>query len=389
VKQSSLLKKMPLSVEDDPEMIVVQGRKLSAKQADKLELAIKTSPDDLRSRLLLLGYYWARQNKDKALINSVARHFMWLLDNAPNSGVLEYPFFYRDCSAFRKVKRYWSEAIKRSPDNVKNLRRAANSCVMVAPSTSVSYLKQAQKLEPDNEDWPHQISHIYIAGARDPSLPADKLAVKQALKAGRLALELHRKYPRESYLETHMEMTVSRLANTAIKFLLVKDAFFFGTYLIDRFAEWEGQLNTKSDGTKKRKFEAHMGHSICGRAALCKGDLLAAKDHLALMAPLAEADWRHDLLLAAALLQQREKDPVLTYLKWCAVSLKERLLELDRVPVNPHAVPAVILMQRDACDPSMDLTRFLKVHTTSRLVRINEWSTAIRSGKRPKLPDYI
>ncbi len=368
---------------------MVQGRALTAKQANKLELSIKKFPDDQRVRLLLLGYYWARQNKDKALVSSVARHFIWLLDNAPSSGVLEYPFFYRDCSAFRKVKRYWSEAIKASPDNLANLRRAANSCLMVAPGTSVSYLKQAQKLEPDNEDWPHQISHIYIAAAKDPADPADRLAVKQALKAGKLALGLHRKFPRQSYLETHMEMTVSRLADTAIKFALVDDAFFFGTYLIDRLAEWEMQLNPKLEGTKKRKFEAHMGHSICGRAALAKWDLLLAKEHLAMMAPLAEADWRHDLQLAGALLKQRQKDCVLSYLKWCAISLKERMLELDRVPANPYAVPAMILMQRDGCDPSMDLTRFLKAHTTSRLVRINEWSTAIRGGKRPKLPDYI
>ncbi len=61
------------------------ARSLSEQQAQTLENTLQSSPDELRTRILLLGYY---ANREAPLHDAAAgaarwRHLKWLIENRP------------------------------------------------------------------------------------------------------------------------------------------------------------------------------------------------------------------------------------------------------------------------------------------------------------------
>lgn len=370
--------------------LVSRGADLGPGRAEKLEKRLQNDPSDLDSRLLLVGFYrrYVRGDEGDARREKLAEHLSWMIDNFPASKAISHVNIHKDGEAYRKVLKHWSRAVKRNPGDVGVLDNAGKFCKLFSPELSVRYYKQAQKIDPENDEWPRCISHTFYVNAHYPERKADCAAARNAIKYGRQALELHRQFLQPTYLETYMEMTVSELSNMSLKFGLLDDAEYFGNYLIGRPNDWRGRRMSKFV-RRMLRFEVHMGHSILGRTAMARGDIQSAKSCLRKMPELGNPDWRFDLSLASELLEEGEGSAVVDYLEACAAQYVKKLEALEKDPAESREVPALLWMYRDNYDSEMDMDKYMKLAIKDKLKRLAKWSKAIAAGRKVKLDSFI
>jgi len=371
----------------DENEVLGDGFNLSREQVKKIESELFRDPSSLRMRLLLLGFYGrggccrdAEENQEAFL-----EHLIWMIDNYPGSKILSHtqPFAYNNRS-FSKVKWHWLRAIKLSPHNVRVLNNAAHCCILPAPKLAEKLWRRARQIEPQNEEWPRELSHLYKLSANNPKARKDRIQAKKSIEEGKRALELHKEFPKSSYLETYMVMTVQELAELALKFDLDDATKYFGEYLRDR-----GRRRRPSKKARHSRFEEHMGHSILGRCASKSGDTERAKMHLSKMPNLGDPYWRHDLILARVVLEAGEKGAVVEYLDGCAQNISEELKRTANKTVTEQQVPAWLSIEHESYDESIDFNEFVRMRLEWKIEQITKWRNIIHRGRMAKLETFI
>lgn len=362
-----------------------RGKELKTSEVRRLERLVQEDQSDIKSRLLLVSYY-RRAPKHQ---ESLARHAVWLIENFPESPIHEEMDFYESGKVSQMIKKQWAKTVRLNPCKLKILRNAAHACIILAPSAAIRYMKMAQAIEPEEEEWARELSQFYSYGACDPLLAADRLSARRAIQSGKRALKLHQEYPKNSYLETCMMTVVSELSNLALKFAMPDAARYFGKYLLNRHGNKAKLHVGEAGGRNKVKNEMHLGHSILGRAALAEGKLSVAKEHLAKMTEFGNPDWQQDLVLARELLSKGERDAVLAYLEGCAENLQDRLDQFVKTPVDPSQMLKLMLMFSKDPHTLTDLSGSLQFYIAANLAQIEQWCELIRQKRRPKLPDSL
>jgi len=77
----------PLNPEESAYVQMHIGASLKPKQARKFEEVLKTHPEDLESRVRLLGYYRSAMYEDGEANVARLRHLKWIVENAPGTQV--------------------------------------------------------------------------------------------------------------------------------------------------------------------------------------------------------------------------------------------------------------------------------------------------------------
>jgi hypothetical protein len=196
------------------------------------EKRLQEFPSDMNARQMLMAHYESDCYGDGDRADAYLRHLLWMINNCPEHETLHQrrQFIYND-KKFRQVKRAWLRVIRLNPNNVKVLENAAASCTHAAPKLAEKFLQQAKALEPSNEDWAMKLSQFYFHRACDINPRRAKASARKCIAECKQALELHDQYPRHSYLEQYMKMTLTEMSRLALLFGLQDESDYFVDYL--------------------------------------------------------------------------------------------------------------------------------------------------------------
>ena len=143
---------VPLGRQADATLLALEGKGLSAGEAEALEKQVAGNPDDVAARTRLLGYYF-RARADGAKLP----HVLWLIENAPESEVLGLPFAEMDKridpDGYQRGKTAWSAALAKQPQNLKLLANASRYFLLYDPELARETLERGRSLDGGNAEW--------------------------------------------------------------------------------------------------------------------------------------------------------------------------------------------------------------------------------------------
>jgi serine/threonine protein kinase len=295
------LKEMPIS-KTDQTLIAARGSRLNEEQVIALQAKIDSDPDDIESRLILMGYYWRKSTLNPQACEPHRKLVLWLIENYPASDVAGTPFasFYnnRNPEGYVSGKNLWMEIIKHHGSNTKVLLNAANYFLLQDKDIAEELLKKAEALEPQNPDISKRLAHLYqLADSYQQSKEKSK---ESDLKA-----------------KTQLEATLANAAQEAEKPLLLHQLSKVELNLgnLDRATEIaKTMLKTYDDG-----YSIHAAHQILGRIALRQDRLEEAEQHLLDSARVKStpilSSFGPSMILAKELLEKDRKESVLEYIE--------------------------------------------------------------------------
>lgn len=293
---------------------------MSAEQAALIEKKVERNPRDVDSRTKLLGYYFSKQFQDPAVRKAKEKNVLWLIENAPDSGILGTPFGQLDATlngaAYFQGKKAWEKQLKEDPKNLKLLENSANYFKLNDRELATASLQAAQAVDRKNPKWAEALGQLYLLEMKTSSLKAQRAVATKALEQLEIAYKLSTNMAQENLLKS--------LAKAA---LAAKE-----TDKATKYAE--KMLRLKGSGWNSGN-NIHYGNIILGKIALGAGDVEAAKQYLIKAGKTPGSpqlnSFGPDMSLAKALLMkdQKEKDVVLEYLALCS-----KFWSLGKVDLN-------------------------------------------------------
>ncbi len=277
------------------------GSDLASEEADELEVAVDSNPNDLASRIKLLGYYARRQYSDKAAAQQRIKHIIWIVDNlpeCPTAGdlaalVVEGP---KSSGNYEEVKSHWLKQIDQDRPVV--LGNAAHFFIHSDIETSESLLLRAQALDPENPHWSERLSHLYHLWKK----PVERLrSISESLA---LETREHKVFYKMSDLASAQFAAGEIIAaeETCGKLLMIAE-------------------NYKDDWNYGNA--VHIANIVLGRVCLNRGDVSAACDYLLRAGDTPGSPQLNSFgpkfgLARDLLLEHDEREVVIQYLKRCS-----------------------------------------------------------------------
>lgn len=137
--------------------------KLSPPEAVAMEQKLETSPDDLRTREILITYYTLAVDKARRL-----KHALWLAENHPEA-VGECPDAWisdaesplDSVDSFKQARTVWLGHAESRTTEPRVLMNAANFISQFDPNLSERLLLQGRELEPKNRAWDMTLGDLY------------------------------------------------------------------------------------------------------------------------------------------------------------------------------------------------------------------------------------
>lgn len=300
---AATLKEMPIS-KTDQMRITSQGSWLNAEKAAALQAKIDSDPDDIESRLILMGYYFGKSIRNPRLREPHSKLVLWLIENYPASDVAGSPFasFYagNNPEGYVSGKNLWMDVIKNHGSNTTILLNAANYFLIQDKDIAEEFLKKAEALEPQNPEISKRLARLYkLAGSSQLSNEKSEEAAQKA--------------------KAQLEATLASSAEGAGKSRLLRD-----------LSKEELQLGHLARATEIAKTllekyrdadSIHAAHQILGRIALREDRLDEAEQHLLDSARVkgspALMSFGPSMILAKELLEKNRKQTVLEYFELC------------------------------------------------------------------------
>lgn len=176
-------------------LLVIEGSRITAEQAEALERSLENDPDDLAARTKLLAYYsLGRGGNTPAAKAARAKHVAWVIENCPDSSLAGAPYTTMtpgDGEGFYQAKELWLKQATRHAQNPAVLGNAANFLTLWERDAAEKFLKQAKELDPLNAEWPNDLAHLYQLDAQGAPTPeARREWAAKALAEQRRAVEL-------------------------------------------------------------------------------------------------------------------------------------------------------------------------------------------------------
>jgi hypothetical protein len=300
------------------------GADLRMDKAARLETQVQRCPDDLAVRGLLLGYFFGRQFHFESERAICQQHILWVITNAPGSELAGCPLCELDSrldgDRYTEARDLWLRHVAANPTNVAVLGNAANFLMLEDKELGERLLRTCQALEPDEPYWAEQLGHLY---QRESPYASSEEAQRELGAKALAELELARRQAIDEQERFHLCKEVARAAFTA------------GVYdLARRYAEEMVNGSTRPEFADLAGEAIHHGNIILGLLALRAGDVEGAKRQLIQAgktpgsAPLMS--FGPNMLLARDLLQRREKEAVLEYLRLCSLFWKTDDQRIDQ-----------------------------------------------------------
>lgn len=317
--------------DEDAHRLASLGGQMNSDEKASLEEQLTKEPNDVEARTKLLGYYFISGRNDTDAKSARQRHVEWLIENAPESGVLGLPYGQLhkllDRDGYDRAKQAWLKVIRESPENLKVLRNAAHFFLLNDAKISEELLLKGQKLAAEDPEWPALLGRVYSLEVMSNSTgPKRKAAAKKAFQQYELAYERSESIGRDALLPD--------LAKSAFDAGMIDDAEKFAEKMLEDVAEGWNRGN-----------RIHHGNLILGRIALSEGDVDEAKSRLLLAGKTNGSpqlnSFGPNMLLAKELLEKGESAAVLQYFELCKEfwTSPRRQLELWTADVKANRTP--------------------------------------------------
>lgn len=290
----------------------MEGAKLSATQAEELEAAVTRDPDDLSSRVRLVGWLQTSEVFDHRKRLRLIDHLLWLIEHKYDEG----PDFWSHLNSGllmsgkedqERAIAIWKRHLVAAPGSTPLLESASDFLRFSDPEYSLKLCEQAARISPRDPLWSQKIAYAHLLRTNTRDRELQYSAASSALKYYEQAIGLTRE-DAEAYSNLH------RYAAEA-------------AWLVDRndkATRWANLLlkNARA-GEWWYNNARHEGYTVLGLVALDEGKLDAAGKSLMLSVDIdtkGTGIFAPSLALAAALLDRGQKDIVIEYLE----SLREQ-----------------------------------------------------------------
>jgi len=155
-----------------PAGVAREGYALTPAAAEALEATLRTDPNDLAARAKLLGFYFRQGGRAVArdvAIEARRGHILWLIENRPASAVLglsettidKAGHGFADPAGFAQVAAAWTEQTTRKDSDARVLGNAARFFLLSDKERAAAFLRQAQRVEPDNPEWRARLGQVF------------------------------------------------------------------------------------------------------------------------------------------------------------------------------------------------------------------------------------
>lgn len=297
---------------DDLFDLIQQGEQLSPAEVSRLEQHLQFKPDDIPTRVKLLGYY-CKEMFSPAAKRARAEHILWFAQHRPDHPILGSPYGMLhppiDGEAYRKVRDVLLSQAQRNPRNVQILANASEFLSLYDRRNAIALAQQAMNLQPNNPDHALRLAKLYELTARSAKdEPTRQRYYEMALHTIESALS------RSGNISVHRLALITEAADLAARAKQWQKAKRYAQQL----------LRTPSIPLISRRPDAdarHVAHIVLGKVALAQGDVKSARRHLLEAAKVEGSpvlsSFGPDFSLARALLQRGERQVVLEYLDLC------------------------------------------------------------------------
>lgn len=302
------------------ERLLLHGGDLNPEQVKALGALVANDPNNLDARLQLLGYYFHDPSESGS--SAVVEQVIWFVKNQPGLTAVGRGFFevhprLHGPEAYDSVRALWLQAVEASPTTPEVLANAAAFFMAQDQSLAEDLLKRAERLDPNNSEWPRQLAHLYSreqarrrpatgSEAGEKSLQKlEEAAEKEGGEGGELG-------------KFFMLPDLAKAAFAAGEFQKARD---YGLQLLDK-GSWP-EFFREAGGRRGRSTGnfTHFGNLVLGRLALRDGDVEKAKTHLVESARIDGSpqlnSFGPNMTLAKELLEKGEKQAVLQYFELC------------------------------------------------------------------------
>jgi hypothetical protein len=288
--------------------LFMQGVRLSAEDAAKLEEQVKGDPDDFDARLQLLGYSFRARHTDAETKASHADHVSWAIRNHPAATWGNRPYLQVDNilnpDGFAATRTLWLDQLKTHEQSAQVHANAAAFFMFADRDRAAELLERAEELEPESAEWPERLGHLYSLGLVRSSGDERQSQAKMALAKYERAAELADGREKESML-----VELAKLAFEAGEDAKAKE---FATQLL----AFGAKVDNRNSGNA-----VHHGHLVQGRLALRAGDVAAAKAELLEAGKTTGSpqlnSFGPNMMLAKELIEKGKRDVVLEYFDLC------------------------------------------------------------------------
>ena len=279
-------------------LLLYSGKSLLKSKTEELEADLRKSPENIESRLMLVGYYtW---NARSALEHLRLRaHVLWMIENHPEHAATAEPSLREladDPDGNEKILDLWTKNLQSRADDLAVLKNAEKFFFGRNPAEADLLIHRISEREPNNREWANELAQLY----RMFGIPGENFEDHAAR-----ALEAYRRV---------LELTKNPAARQALPGEMADAAFKIGDF--PAAAELAKVYLKSSDRPAVQR-----ANTILGRVALRTGDIAQAKQYLLDSAdPRAARDIAFSgptLILAKELIEQGERDAVLEYLEDC------------------------------------------------------------------------
>lgn len=307
---------------------VLAGGRLTAAEADALEVAVAASPGDVMSRLRLLGYYFGKRPRD----DRRAAHVLWFITTAPELEVMGEPFvdMDNDDPQYPTACGAWSRVLENPSVPPRALLHAAHFFMRADPARGTELLMRGEREAPTWPNWamqlgenalgPVAVAHMLAARGIPAKHTHDELVA--------LAKEALGHFERALALAPSAHWQFAILPNCA------KAALACGQ-LADAIRHADATIVVAPDCHDERHLpdRLHDAHIVRGHVALTTGDPDGAKRELEAAGAQGSAhapvlrSFGPDVRLAQRLLDAGEVEAVVVYLERCATFWNPRRVQ--------------------------------------------------------------
>lgn len=293
----------------DISLAVIEGSKLSEKEAEEMVLKLKEKPEDLILRAKILSFYFLKSQKDKNLRKKYQENVLWVIKNRPESQLAGMPQCelnpHLDGEIYNEGKKLWLENIKKFKENTDVLENAGNFFLVYEKEISEEIFKKLQEIEPENSKYYQKLGHLYsleMIGKEDKEREEiARKALSQYEKAYSLENEIRKIY------------ILQDLAKISFEAGEIEKAKNYSIELLKRAEMGEGKWFYGN--------AVHYGNIVLGKIALKENKKEEAKKYLIEAGKTPGSpqlnSFGPDFTLASELLKKGERQTVLEYLNLC------------------------------------------------------------------------
>jgi tetratricopeptide (TPR) repeat protein len=155
--------------------IAREGFRLTKVEAEALEAALASNPDDLATRAKLLGFYFRGAVPLYGPGTTIAArrlHILWLIEHHPGSEVSQLSeatidaagHVLADKDGYAEAAKLWTQQVQRSGNDAAVLGNAARFFQLSDKEQAAALLQGAQRAAPQDAQWSGRLGYLYAIG---------------------------------------------------------------------------------------------------------------------------------------------------------------------------------------------------------------------------------